>query len=70
MPPCVEDHELRRQARRQPHFSSPGRSAKRRGGPFNAFDIPDLPVAVTVFPGEIYRAPRNWGERAFGNLVQ
>src|SRR3954470_22563717 len=39
------------------------------GGPFDAFDIPTLSVAVTVFPGEIYRAPRSWGERAFGNLV-
>jgi pimeloyl-ACP methyl ester carboxylesterase len=39
------------------------------GGPFNAFDIPTLPVAVTVFPAEIYRAPRSWAENAFGNLV-
>jgi pimeloyl-ACP methyl ester carboxylesterase len=22
-----------------------------------------------VFPAEIYRAPRSWGERAFGNLI-
>jgi pimeloyl-ACP methyl ester carboxylesterase len=36
---------------------------------FNAVDIPDLPVAVTVFPGEIYRAPRSWAERCYGNLV-
>jgi pimeloyl-ACP methyl ester carboxylesterase len=28
-----------------------------------------LPVAVTVFPGEIYRAPRSWTERAYSNLV-
>ena len=28
-----------------------------------------LPVAVTVFPGEIYRAPRNWAERAYRKLV-
>jgi pimeloyl-ACP methyl ester carboxylesterase len=27
-----------------------------------------LPVAVTVFPGEIYRAPRNWVERVYPNL--
>ena len=32
-------------------------------------DIPTVPVAVTVFPEEIYRAPRSWGERAFGNLI-
>lgn len=28
-----------------------------------------IPVAVTVFPGEIYRAPRSWTERAYPNLV-
>ncbi|KUN18421.1 multidrug MFS transporter [Streptomyces corchorusii] len=39
------------------------------GGPFNAVDIPSVPVAVTVFPGEIYPAPRSWGERAYGNLI-
>ncbi len=27
-----------------------------------------LPVAVTVFPGEIYRAPRSWAERAYRHL--
>ena len=43
--------------------------AQAGGGPFNAFDIPTLPVAVTVFPAEIYRAPRSWGEKAFGNLI-
>src|SRR5262249_5358053 len=26
-----------------------------------------VPVAVTVFPGEIYRAPRSWAERAYHN---
>jgi pimeloyl-ACP methyl ester carboxylesterase len=24
---------------------------------------------VTVFPGEIYRAPRSWAERNFHNLI-
>jgi pimeloyl-ACP methyl ester carboxylesterase len=43
--------------------------AQAGGGPFDAFDIPTLPVAVTVFPAEIYQAPRSWGERAFGNLI-
>jgi pimeloyl-ACP methyl ester carboxylesterase len=43
--------------------------AQAGGGPFNAFDIPTVPVAVTVFPAEIYRAPQSWGERAFGNLI-
>jgi pimeloyl-ACP methyl ester carboxylesterase len=28
-----------------------------------------VPVAVTVFPGEIYRAPRSWVERAYRNLI-
>ncbi|WP_213979763.1 epoxide hydrolase [Sphingomonas sp. dw_22] len=36
---------------------------------FNAINIPKLPVAVTVFPGEIYRAPRSWAERCYGNLI-
>ncbi|WP_322054009.1 epoxide hydrolase family protein [Paraburkholderia bannensis] len=35
---------------------------------FNAVDI-SLPTAVTVFPGEIYQAPRSWAERAYHNLV-
>jgi pimeloyl-ACP methyl ester carboxylesterase len=28
-----------------------------------------LPVAFTVFPGEIYRAPRAWAERVYPNLT-
>jgi pimeloyl-ACP methyl ester carboxylesterase len=28
-----------------------------------------LPVAFTVFPGEIYRAPRSWAERVYPNLA-
>jgi pimeloyl-ACP methyl ester carboxylesterase len=28
-----------------------------------------LPVAITVFPGEIYRAPRSWAEKVYPNLV-
>jgi pimeloyl-ACP methyl ester carboxylesterase len=28
-----------------------------------------LPVALTVFPGEIFRAPRSWAERVYPNLV-
>ncbi|GGX60325.1 multidrug MFS transporter [Streptomyces minutiscleroticus] len=43
--------------------------AQAGGGPFDAFDIPTVPVAVTVFPAEIYPAPRSWGERAYGNLI-
>jgi pimeloyl-ACP methyl ester carboxylesterase len=44
-------------------------SAQAGGGPFDAVDIPTLPVAVTVFPAEIYPAPRSWADRAFGNIV-
>lgn len=43
--------------------------AQAGGGPFDAFVIPTLPVAVTVFPAEIYRAPRSWAEKSFGNLT-
>jgi pimeloyl-ACP methyl ester carboxylesterase len=28
-----------------------------------------LPVAVTVFPGEIYRAPKTWTEQAYQHLI-
>jgi pimeloyl-ACP methyl ester carboxylesterase len=28
-----------------------------------------IPVAVTVFPGEIYRAPKSWTERAYPHLI-
>lgn len=27
-----------------------------------------VPVAITVFPGEIYRAPKSWAERAYPSL--
>ena len=29
----------------------------------------DLPVAVSVFPGELYRPLRKWGERMYSNLI-
>jgi pimeloyl-ACP methyl ester carboxylesterase len=35
---------------------------------FNAVDI-SVPVGATVFPGEIYRAPRGWAERNYHNLI-
>lgn len=35
---------------------------------FNAVDI-SLPTAITVFPGEIYRAPRSWARRCYHNLI-
>jgi pimeloyl-ACP methyl ester carboxylesterase len=44
-------------------------AAQLGGGPFTAIDIPKVPVAVTVFPGEIYRAPRKWAEQNFHKLI-
>jgi pimeloyl-ACP methyl ester carboxylesterase len=35
---------------------------------FNAVDI-SLPAAITVFPGEIYRAPKSWAEKAYHKLI-
>ncbi|WP_182510712.1 epoxide hydrolase [Phyllobacterium sp. P30BS-XVII] len=35
---------------------------------FNAVDI-SIPAAVTVFPGEIYRAPRSWAEKSYHKLI-
>jgi pimeloyl-ACP methyl ester carboxylesterase len=28
-----------------------------------------LPMAFTVFPGEIFQAPRSWAEQVYGNLI-
>lgn len=28
-----------------------------------------MPVAVTVFPGEIYQAPETWAQRAYPKLI-
>ncbi len=28
-----------------------------------------LPVAITVFPDEVYRAPETWAHRAYRNLI-
>ena len=28
-----------------------------------------VPVAITVFPDEVYRAPESWARRAFHNLI-
>ncbi|UWU30980.1 epoxide hydrolase (plasmid) [Rhizobium sp. WSM1274] len=35
---------------------------------FNAVDI-KIPAAITVFPGEIYQAPRSWAEKAYHELI-
>jgi pimeloyl-ACP methyl ester carboxylesterase len=39
-----------------------------KGGFFNAKGV-SIPVAVSVFPGEQYEAPRSWTERAYPNLI-
>jgi len=39
-----------------------------KGGFFNAKGV-KTPVAVTVFPGEQYEAPRSWTERAYPMLI-
>jgi pimeloyl-ACP methyl ester carboxylesterase len=39
-----------------------------KGGFFNAKGV-KTPVAVTVFPGEQYEAPRSWTEQAYPNLI-
>jgi pimeloyl-ACP methyl ester carboxylesterase len=39
-----------------------------KGGFFNAKGV-TIPVAVTVFPGEQYEAPRSWTEKAYPKLI-
>jgi len=39
-----------------------------KAGFFNVKGV-SIPVAVTVFPGEQYQAPRSWTERAYPNLI-
>jgi pimeloyl-ACP methyl ester carboxylesterase len=39
-----------------------------KGGFFNAKGV-SIPVAVTVFPGEQYHAPRSWTEQAYPKLI-
>src|SRR5262245_297384 len=38
---------------------------------FGFFDVKDvsIPAAVSVFPRELYQAPRSWAERAYPNLI-
>jgi pimeloyl-ACP methyl ester carboxylesterase len=37
-------------------------------GPQRTEEI-SIPVGITVFPGEIYRAPKSWAERAYHKLI-
>lgn len=45
-------------AGRSPVFAAPEKTSDIR-----------LPVAITVFPGETYRAPETWARRAYSNLT-
>ncbi|WP_084286069.1 epoxide hydrolase family protein [Solirubrobacter soli] len=38
-------------------------------GFFDAKGVSTVPVAVSVFPRELYQAPRSWTERAYPNLI-
>ncbi|MGX9179019.1 epoxide hydrolase family protein [Mesorhizobium sp. BHbdii] len=55
--------------------TSSGRIYWEYGGRSPAFAGPEmtseisLPVAITVFPGESYRAPETWARRAYPNLI-
>ena len=39
-----------------------------KGGFFNTKGV-SIPVAVSIFPGEQYEAPRSWAEKAYPNLI-
>jgi pimeloyl-ACP methyl ester carboxylesterase len=39
-----------------------------KGGFFDPRNV-SIPVAVSVFPDEIYAAPRSWTERAYPKLI-
>jgi pimeloyl-ACP methyl ester carboxylesterase len=55
--------------------TSSGRLYWEAGGRSRAFAAPErtaaisLPVAITVFPGESYRAPETCARRAYRNLI-
>jgi pimeloyl-ACP methyl ester carboxylesterase len=54
-------------------FTNTGVSSARlyveyKGAFFNDYDI-SVPAAVSVFPEEVYQAPRSWSERAYKKLV-
>ncbi|MER9256688.1 epoxide hydrolase [Mesorhizobium sp. M0598] len=55
--------------------TSAGRLYWEYGGRSPVFSGPEmtseisLPVAITVFPGESYRAPETWARRAYQNLI-
>jgi pimeloyl-ACP methyl ester carboxylesterase len=46
-----------------------GRATAAAAAAGQAPPAPSLPVAFTVFPGEIYQAPRSWAEKVYPNLI-
>jgi hypothetical protein len=48
---------------------SSGRLCWENKFPFFDFKNVSIPVAVSVFPGELYQAPRSWAERAHPKLI-
>jgi hypothetical protein len=38
-------------------------------GYFNAKGVSSIPVAVSVFPDELYPAPRSWAEKAYPKMI-
>ena len=49
--------------------SSRSRTGSTRVGSFATSGTSSIPVAVSVFPDELYQAPRSWAEEAYPNLV-
>jgi hypothetical protein len=43
-------------------------SGEYKGGFFSVKGV-KIPVAVTVYPGEQYQAPRSWTEKAYPKLI-
>jgi hypothetical protein len=64
---------LRRHAVTKSAASSAGISSARlyHENTYGFFDAKgvSVPAAVTVFPKELYQAPRSWAERAYPNLI-
>ena len=54
-------------------FTNTGISSARlyRENALGFFDVKgvSIPVALTVFPKELYQAPRSWAEKAYPNLI-
>jgi pimeloyl-ACP methyl ester carboxylesterase len=57
----------------QNRFGGVGGSLDQMGDPGHCADHalppPPIPVGFTTFPGEIWRTPRSWAEKAYPNLT-